>query len=154
MRPLSLLLLVFLAIPLLEVMLLIRVGGVIGALPTVALVVLTAVIGVALLRRQGLATLQRVQQSVDAGRLPALEMVEGVGLLLAGAFLLTPGFFTDALGFALLAPALRRLLAAWVLRRGILLQAGHARPGDAGAQGRGPDGGSRTIEGEYRREDE
>lgn len=154
MRPFSLLLLVFLAIPLLEVMLLIRVGGVIGALPTVALVVLTAVIGVALLRRQGLATLQRVQQSVDAGRLPAVEMVEGVGLLLAGAFLLTPGFFTDALGFILLVPALRRLLAAWVLRRGILLQAGYGRPGGGGPEGRGPDDGSRTIEGEYRREDE
>jgi UPF0716 protein FxsA len=154
MRPFSLLLLLFLAIPLLEVMLLIRVGGIIGALPTVALVVLTAVIGVALLRRQGLATLQRVQQSVDAGRLPALEMVEGVGLLLAGAFLLTPGFVTDALGFALLVPALRRLLAAWVLRRGILLQTGHGRPGGGGAEGGAPEDGSRTIEGEYRREDE
>lgn len=154
MRPFPLLLLLFLAIPLLEVMLLIRVGGVIGALPTVALVVLTAVIGVALLRRQGLATLQRVQQSVDAGRLPALEMVEGMGLLLAGAFLLTPGFFTDALGFALLVPALRRLLAAWVLRRGILLQAGCGGSGGGGPEGRGQDDGSRTIEGECRREDE
>lgn len=142
-----LLLLIFLAVPIFEVYLLIQVGSVIGALPTVALVVLTAVIGVGLLRHQGLATLARAQQSLNAGQMPAIELLEGVGLLVAGAFLLTPGFFTDTLGFLLLIPTFRQALALWFIRRGAL----QVKPGAAPVR-EARDG--RVIEGEFRREDE
>jgi UPF0716 protein FxsA len=101
-------LLLFLAVPLVEIFLLIQVGSVIGAGWTVLLVVVTAVIGVNLLRMQGISTLRRVQEEAMRGELPAVSMLEGLVLLFAGALLLTPGFFTDALGFLLLIPGLRR----------------------------------------------
>ena len=110
MRPLPYLLVLFLTVPLLEIVLLIKVGSLVGLLPTVLLVVGTALLGVFLLRRQGVAVLQRLQHQLADGRLPAAEIVEAVVLLVAGALLLTPGFFTDALGFLLLVPALRRML--------------------------------------------
>jgi len=98
---------IFVIVPILEVYLLIQVGAVIGAPWTVLLVVLTAVIGIRLLKIQGLSTLMRAQRKMQVGQTPAVEMLEGVGLILAGAFLLTPGFFTDALGFLLLFPPTR-----------------------------------------------
>lgn len=98
-------------IPLAETWLLIKVGGVIGAVPTIALVVLTAIVGTAVARRQGLSTIRRIQLAQAEGRLPATERVEGVLLLLAGVLLMTPGFFTDAIGFSMLFPKLRGRLA-------------------------------------------
>ena len=95
--------------------LLIEVGGYIGTLPTIAAVMITAVVGVALLRRQGLATLTRGMSRLQRGELPAREMVEGLLLAVAGALLLTPGFVTDAVGFVLLAPITRALIAERVL---------------------------------------
>lgn len=145
------LLLLFLLVPLIEIYVLIKVGGLVGALPTVLLVVLTAVLGAALMRMQGLSTLARVRTSLDRGEIPATELVEGALILIAGALLLTPGFVTDAAGFACLVPPWRRLLARWLLARGIarLHVQGHARQagGQRGARGR-------VIEGEYRRDDE
>jgi UPF0716 protein FxsA len=105
------LLLIFLIVPVIEIYVLIQIGQVIGALWTVLFVVLTAVIGVQLLRMQGLATLARAQQRMHSGQMPAGELLEGIGLVVAGALLLTPGFVTDALGFLLLIPAFRR----WVI---------------------------------------
>ena len=96
---------------------LIEVGGIIGAWPTIALVVLTAMIGVGLIRAQGFATLTRGMARLNAGELPATEIVEGVMLALAGALMVTPGFVTDAAGFVLLTPRLRGRLAAGLLRR-------------------------------------
>ena len=98
---------IFLIVPIVEIYLLIQVGQVIGALWTVFLVVLTAVIGVWLLKIQGMSMLQRAQDKMHTGQMPAEEMLEGIGLVLAGAFLLTPGFFTDSLGFLLLFPPAR-----------------------------------------------
>ena len=118
---------------------LIEVGGIIGAWPTIGLVVLTAVVGVALIRAQGFATLMRGVARLNAGELPATELVEGVMLALAGALMLTPGFVTDATGFVLLTPSLRRRLAAELLRR--FAPVGPAEPGDGG----------HTIEGRFRR---
>ncbi|MBD3670265.1 MAG: FxsA family protein [Gammaproteobacteria bacterium] len=139
---LSSLFLLFLVVPLLEIYLLIKIGGIIGALPTVAMVVLTSVVGSVLIRQQGFSTLQRARQGMQGGQLPAMEMLEGVGLLIAGALLLTPGFFTDAVGFLLLVPPLRRRLILNLLRNAVVVQ---SRP-----QGRGPRGGdSNTFEGEY-----
>lgn len=109
--------LLFVATSLVEMYLLIEVGGRLGALPTIGLVVLTAVVGVGLLKRQGVATLTRGVARLQAGALPATEVVEGALLAISGALLVTPGFVTDAVGFALLVPALRAGLAARLLRR-------------------------------------
>ncbi len=102
--------LIFLVIPVVEIYFLIQVGEQIGALWTVLLVVLTAVIGVRLLKQQGLSTLMKAQQKMQSGTIPAGEMVEGIALLIAGAFLLTPGFFTDFIGFLLLIPQTRKAM--------------------------------------------
>ena len=138
----------FILIPLLEIYLLIQVGSAIGALSTVVLVVFTAMLGALLLRHQGLYTYARVQQATARGELPTLAMLEGVVLLIAGAMLLTPGFFTDALGFLALIPPLRRALILKVLERGVFV--GPRPPGPGSSQ---TPPGQRTIEGEYRREE-
>lgn len=115
MRLSGLLLLAFILIPLLEIGLFIEIGGAIGALPTIALVIITAVLGVALLRLQGLITLARIREKLSRDEIPAVDMVEGLMLLVAAVLLLTPGFFTDAVGFLCLVPALRRPLAIRLL---------------------------------------
>jgi UPF0716 protein FxsA len=136
------------AIPLLEIFILIKVGGHIGAIPTVALVIVTAVLGINLIRYQGMTTFFRVKGMVDDGQLPALELLEGLVLLVAGAFLLTPGFVTDTLAFLALIPALRRRVLRRMIERGVVSGVGPgARQGQAGA-------GGNTIEGEFRRHDE
>ena len=103
-------LLLFMLIPFVEMWILIEVGGWIGALPTIGLVVLTATIGLSLLKQQGLYTLMRARRKMDEGAIPASELVSGVMIAVGGALLLTPGFVTDALGFALLIPQTRQWL--------------------------------------------
>ncbi|MDZ7751661.1 MAG: FxsA family protein [Gammaproteobacteria bacterium] len=147
MRIGRILFLAFLLIPLLEIYLLIRVGSVIGAWPTILAVVGTAALGAYLVRTQGLATLRRAQASLDAGQAPAFEVFEGTLLLIAGALLLTPGFFTDAVGFLFLTPALRRRLFATIASRITVRQGGPGGPQERGG------GGPRVIEGEYTRDD-
>jgi len=93
-----------------QMWILIEVGGWIGALPTIGLVVLTATIGLSLLKQQGLSTLMRARLKMDEGAIPASELVSGVMIAVGGALLLTPGFVTDALGFALLIPQTRQWL--------------------------------------------
>ncbi|WP_077530707.1 FxsA family protein [Vreelandella utahensis] len=110
-------LIAFIIIPIIEMVILIEVGGLIGALPTVGLVLLTAVIGAAMLRQQGAATLLRANQRMASGELPAREMAEGLLLAVGGALLLTPGFVTDAVGFACLIPFTRRWLSGYVVNR-------------------------------------
>jgi len=150
MNPFPILLLLFLGVPLLEIYVMIKVGGEIGALPTVLLVVLTAVFGAALARFQGLATLQRLQATLARGETPAIEMFEGVLLFLGAMLLLTPGFITDALGFICLIPVTRRMLAWWALKRFTVVT-----PGGPPGPGNKPDGHApRTLEGEYRKEDD
>ena len=140
--------LLFLLVPLGELWFMIKVGGWIGALPTVALVVLTAVIGASLARIQGLSTLQRLQATMARGETPALEMLEGVFLFIGAVLLLVPGFFTDALGLVFLLPFTRRPLAWWAARRLTVVT-------PAGGPARSSQHeGQRTIEGEFRREDE
>jgi len=110
-------LLLFIAVPVIEMWILIQVGGEIGALPTIALVVLTAMIGLSLLKRQGLSTLMSARAKMDQGRIPAGELVSGVMLAVGGALLLTPGFVTDAAGFLLLLPMTRRWLVIQLIER-------------------------------------
>lgn len=112
-------------IPLIELAVLIWVGGRIGVLPTIALVIATAVVGVALVRVQGLAALARAQAYLAANRFPAGEAFDGFFLLLAGAFLLMPGFITDTIGLLLLIPPLRRALGRLIWRG--LLARGNVR---------------------------
>ncbi len=107
----------FLLIPILEIYLLVQVAGIINWLPTIALVVLTAVIGAGLLRSQGLQTYIRFNQALNEGRVPANEILEGVALLIGGALLLTPGFFTDAIGFFCLLPITRRPVVTFLVNR-------------------------------------
>ena len=108
---------IFIIIPILEIYLLIQVGSIIGALPTIGLVVLTAVVGVALLRMQGFVTFARFNQALSEGRMPANEIMEGVALLIGGALLLTPGFFTDGIGFICLLPFTRRPILKYFAKR-------------------------------------
>jgi UPF0716 protein FxsA len=145
-KPFPVLLLLFLLVPLVEIYFLIVVGGWIGALPTVALVVLTALIGAALARHQGLATLGRLQASLDRGEAPTFELLEGVLLLVGALLLLTPGFFTDAVGFACLLPPTRHALAFWAMSHISVITPG---TGPAGPRTHHT---THTIEGEFRRE--
>ena len=139
-----LLFLTFLLVPLLEIYLLIEIGSVIGAVWTVAGVVGTAVAGAVLVRRQGLAALGRFRSATEAGELPTITIIEGLALLVAGALLLTPGFFTDAIGFVLLTPPLRQIL----IRRWL---SGRVE-GTGNATQRKRDSG--VVDGEFRRLDD
>ena len=107
-RPL--LLAALIGVPLLEIALFIKVGGWIGLGPTLALIVLSAVIGAWIVRRQGISVLLRAQRQLAEGSLPVLQAFEGLCLAIAGVLLLLPGFFTDAIGALLLVPAVRRML--------------------------------------------
>ncbi len=150
MNPFVLLLLLFVGIPLVELYFLIEIGSRIGALPTVFLTVFTAVLGGLLVRAQGFSTAMRVQKVLAKGELPAIEMMEGVALLVAGVVLLLPGFFTDAVGFLLLIPALRRRLILYLLRRARIMTPPQGRKEDRQSHHQAP----RIIDGEYRREDD
>lgn len=107
----------FIAVPIIEIWLLLKVGGAIGGGTTILIVILTAILGAYLVRQQGFATLTSVQNQMNAGKVPAMEMAEGLALLVAGAVLLTPGFVTDAFGFALLTPPIRRALIHWLVNQ-------------------------------------
>ena len=150
-----LLVILFLTIPVIEIYLLITVGSMIGAWPTILLIIATAVIGVSLLRWQGINTFYRLQQEMAQGSLPAIPMLEGVVLLVAGALLLTPGFFTDAIGFLLLVPPLRQAMIRSLLLHG-MFKAGQFHPGASPrSEHEQPSSHARhTIEGEFERKDD
>jgi UPF0716 protein FxsA len=112
-----LLLLLFIAVPAVELALLIEVGARLGTLPTLGLIVATGVLGAALARHQGLAVLAQVRAETAAGRMPAGPLVDGLLILIAGAVLMTPGLLTDLLGFALLVPPVRIAVMAALRRR-------------------------------------
>ena len=116
--------LLFIIIPIIEIYLLIEVGSHIGALWTVMLVIATAVIGVNLLRYQGVATLRRAQQNMSQGTMPAMEMMEGLCLAVGGALLITPGFMTDSIGFICLIPVTRRALIRYIMANAAIKMGG------------------------------
>ncbi|MBV0933094.1 FxsA family protein [Marinobacterium weihaiense] len=129
--------LLFIIIPIIEITVLIQVGQAIGAWYTVGLVLLSAFIGVNMLRHQGLSTLARAQQRMQQGEMPGQEMVEGILLAVGGALLVTPGFVTDVLGFSCLVPGIRKALIKPLLSRFTVVAAGQA--GHAGFQSQGAD---------------
>lgn len=162
----------FIIVPIIEITLLIQVGQAIGAWYTVGLVLLSAFIGVNMLRYQGFATLRRAQNRMASGEMPGTEMVEGIVLAVGGALLLTPGFVTDVIGFLCLIPFTRQGFVKLLLSKVTLINPAqgfhahtHAQPDDfmqgpAGGPSRKPHTGASdsldkgdVIEGEYRRED-
>ena len=142
MKFFHLLFLLFITVPIAEIYLLLEVGGIIGAIPTIGLVVLTAAAGAALVRAQGFSTILQVRRSMEAGEVPAVAIIEGIFLLVAGALLLTPGFLTDAIGFGCLVPPLRRAFIIRLIERRVI-RTGHPSPPRRG----------HVIEGEFERED-
>ncbi|MEY3807045.1 MAG: hypothetical protein RI893_21 [Pseudomonadota bacterium] len=133
-----------LIIPFAEIYLLLQVGGIIGAFPTILLVVFTAVLGSWLLKQQGFATFQRFQQSLAQGVIPAYEMIEGPIILVGGALLLTPGFITDIIGFACLVPSLRRKIAQFVIENYLVQASEHFQQAKSTE--------NNVLEGEFRKE--
>lgn len=167
--------LLFIAIPLIELYFIIVIGEMIGAFWTVVLVILTAVIGINLLRIQGMSTLTRAQRNMAQGQIPAMEMMEGIALAVAGVLLITPGFITDSIGLLCLVPATRQAMIRYIMTRANVhtsFQGGmggfktrydssqprghHASQPQQGPQAKPEVKHSktgRTIEGEYTRED-
>jgi UPF0716 protein FxsA len=144
------LLLAMIGVPILEIAVFIEAGERIGLWPTLGAVIVTAVVGTALLRLQGLSTIARARESLEAGQLPIAEVFDGLCLLIGGALLLTPGFVTDAVGFLLLIPPVRLVLRRW--GRNYLMEGGRVRtwsnvspPGTEPASGRP----STVIDGEF-----
>lgn len=137
------LLLAFIAVPLIEIALFIQVGGVIGLWPTLLIVVLTALLGTTLLRAQGLAALNNVKRSFNELNDPTEPLAHGAMILFSGALLLTPGFFTDAIGFLLLVPAVRSAMFQ-ALRKRVKVQTFSTHPQEPHHQS-----SDDVIDGEY-----
>ncbi len=137
--------LLLVAVPIIEIALFIEVGGWIGTWETIGIVVLTAFIGSILLRQQGMAALRDVQSRLAAGENPGKLLAEGAMILVAGVLLLTPGFFTDAVGFALLVPPVRTALFHFLAKR---IKVQHVQMSGFRPTGpAGPDG--QTVDGTY-----
>ncbi len=134
------LLFAFIIVPMIEIGLFIQVGGWIGLWPTLAIVLATAILGTWLVRTQGALALSELRGSFSRQTDPTEALAHGAMILVAGVLLLTPGFFTDALGFALLTPPFRRATFSY-LRKRVKVQSFSARPQ--------PTYGPNTIEGEY-----
>ncbi|CAB1257598.1 FxsA family protein [Vibrio cholerae] len=150
------LLFLFIAVPVIEIALFIQVGGVLGVWPTIALVLLTAIVGASLVRSQGLQTLLTVQQRLAQGQLPAQQILEGVMLAVAGVLLLTPGFFTDILGMLVLLPAPRAYFAKQLVSRVVV---GNIHASGAGFEQPNPfhdraNPNGTTYESEFERKDD
>lgn len=157
--------LLFIVVPVIEITLLINVGQAIGAWYTVGLVLLSAFIGVNMLRYQGLSTLARAQQRMNEGQIPGNEMVEGIVLAVGGALLLTPGFVTDVIGFLCLIPFTRKSFAKLVMSRFTLVAMSQQQAGDDPSssfrqrthtfqrKGHPSENEDDAIDGDFRRED-
>lgn len=115
----------FIAMPFVELALLIKLGNVLGFWPTIAIVLFTALVGAYVLQAQGLATMQKVAQSMTSGEPPVKPVIDGFFLAISGAFLLTPGVITDGIGLLLLVPPVRHAIARWGLSR--ILKSGHIK---------------------------
>lgn len=148
--------LLFIAIPIIEIAVLLHVGSLIGGLNTLLLIVTTAVVGAFLVKQQGIQNWLTMQRKLARGQPPALEMVSGILIFLAGIMLITPGFVTDIIGVAFLLPASRKVIGAYLLNH--LFLRGQARftqfqfrqRGNFDGQGEPhrPSGGT-VIDGEY-----
>ena len=147
--------LAFFSIPIVEMYLLIEVAKRIEALPTILLVMLTAVLGVSLIRQQGLSTLTKGIRRLNQAEIPAAEIIEGVLLAVAGAFLITPGFLTDFIGFMIIIPITRRITALMLLKR-MAARADFRTHGSdlRGGSNKTRDASGSVIEGQYENKDQ
>ncbi len=145
-------------VPLAELAVIIKVGGNIGTLPTIGLLIGVGILGTVLIRQQGLGILRRTEAAMAKGEMPVASALDGIGLLMAGVLMMTPGFLTDILGLALLIPQVRRWAAQWLLARATVTGLGSVRtsrtqrrrePGAGTKGGRGP-----VIDGEFTRVDD
>jgi UPF0716 protein FxsA len=112
----------FLIIPLVEVYLLVKIGGIIGALNTVLIILITATLGAYLTKSQGFRVLRQIQDATRQGYMPGNELLHGFFVLIGGFALLTPGFLTDAIGLSMLIPPIREIyvkLAKEMIRKKI-----------------------------------
>lgn len=144
------LLLLFIGVPILEIYLLVQVSSRIGFGPTLGIVILTGVVGVACVKHQGRKVMARLGQDLQQGRMPAGAVTEGVLLLAAGLLLITPGVVTDAVGLLLLVPPLRRL-AGWALGKHFAKRIRFVQY--PGSPGPGPAPGDGVIEGDWEEEE-
>ncbi|MEN8712127.1 MAG: FxsA family protein [Arenicellales bacterium] len=152
MKGFPLVLLLIILAPIAEIWLMIDIGSVIGAGWTVLAIITTAIIGASLVRLQGIGVYSRLNQAASRGEIPAMEMIEGLFLLISGIFLLLPGFITDALGFLMLIPPLRRWLALNAVKHFFIVP-NVTDPSAQNVPGHDPTIEATTIEGEYRRID-
>ena len=114
------LIILFILVPIVEIAVFIQVGDLIGLSSTIIIVIVTAILGVNLLKQQGFRAWQEIQLSIAKGNMPALEMAAAAQLLFAGGLLLTPGFVTDLIGFLLMIPQLRLALASHLIKSGTM----------------------------------
>ncbi len=149
--PLLILLLIIIGLPLLEIAIFIEVGEAIGVTATLAAVVLGTIIGVTVVRAQGVGVFNRLRRQVDAGEPPEREVFDAFCLLLAGFFVLIPGFFTDTLGVLLLLPPVRGYLMGGAAK---MAAKKRAAQGESGARAYRTRSGNVVIEGEYEELDE
>jgi len=145
------LVILFILVPIVEIAAFIKVGNALGTGKTLFIVIITAILGVYLLKQQGLKAWRDIQLSMAQGKLPAIEMAAAAQLLFAGGLLLTPGFVTDTVGFVLMIPQIRHFLAEKMIKKGILsaksvhsdhLNQQNSHSNDSLHQGR-------TVEGEF-----
>lgn len=116
----------FVIVPIIEITVLMHVGELLGAWPTIAIVIFTAWLGAKYVRQQGIATLQSVQTKMAQGEMPSSEIITGIMLLIAGVLLVTPGFVTDVFGLSLLVPAVREALMKSVQQHLVMSQQSQA----------------------------
>ena len=109
--------LLFIGIPALEVFLMIKIGGKIGALNTVSLILLTAIVGVYFAKLEGIKTMRSGFMNLYQNKIPIYEIISGASIAIAALLLIIPGFFTDAIGFLLLIPFTRKLLISTFIKK-------------------------------------
>lgn len=153
--------LLFIAVPIIEIALLIQVSEVIGGFSTIALVIITAILGARLVKQQGVHALRSVQGEMARGQMPAKELFDGLCVVIAGVLLLTPGIMTDVFGFLLLTPMVRAHLASQIMKHATVHVAGYSAQTSGFESYSEPrvtrpqsnSSSSNTIEGEFERKD-
>ena len=154
--------LLFIIVPIIEIAVIIKVGGLIGVLPTIAIMIGMAVAGSWLIRSQSRVALARAAEQMRGGKPPVDQVIDGFGILVAGLLMLTPGFLSDAFGLLLLVPPVRRRIARWLFAAfarnadikvgGFRFETARQRPADESRQR--PPGAPTTIDGEFTRVDD
>ena len=152
--------LLFILVPIVEIALLIQVSEVIGGFATIALVIVTAIVGAKLVKQQGMGAIQNVQLQMAQGQMPAQDLFSGLCVVIAGVLLVTPGIVTDIFGFLLLTPFIRNKLAAGLASQATVRMSSQANQGSAHFQYQSktttheePNHQPTTIDGEFERKD-